>query len=138
VPPIFQPEVAADAIVWASHHPKREVNVGFPTEVAILAQKIAPGIADRYLAHTGYESQQTDDPIEPDRRDNLFRPVPGDFGAHGRFDARGHGFSVQFWLRRHARELMMTGAALAIGFVVRKLDHRKPREANRPQTSLAS
>jgi len=137
VPPIFQPEVAADAIVWASRHPKREVNVGFPTEVAILAQKIAPGVADRYLAHSGYESQQTDEPIQPDRRDNLFRPVPGAFGAHGRFDSRAHGFSVQFWLRKHARELMMTGAALAIGFAVRKLDHRKQREA-RQQTSIAS
>src|SRR5262245_46288112 len=96
VPPIFQPEVAADAIFWASHYPEREVNVGFPTEIAILAQKIAPGVADRYLARTGYDSQQTAEPVQPYRPNNLFRAVPGDFGAHGRFDSRAHLYSVQF------------------------------------------
>jgi short-subunit dehydrogenase len=138
VPPIFQPEVAAEAIVWASNHSEREVNVGFPTEVAVLAQKIAPGVADRYLARTGYESQQTAEPVQPYRPDNLFRAVPGDFGAHGRFDSRAHSASVQFWLRKHARQLMMTSVALAFGFLIRKRPRRKLRESNRRQTSMAS
>jgi short subunit dehydrogenase len=137
VPPIFQPEVAADAIVWASHHPERVVNVGLPTEVAVLAQRIAPGVADRYLACTGYESQQTAEPVQRDRRDNLFHPVPGDFGAHGRFDSRAHGVSIQFWLRKHARELMITGVVFAFGFLIRKRPRPRLRETNRRQTSLA-
>lgn len=138
VPPIFQPEVAADAIVWASQHPRREVNVGFPTEVAILAQKIAPGVADRYLARTGYDSQQTSEPVQPYRPDNLFRTVPGDFAAHGRFDSRAHRVSIQFWLRKHARSLIMTGAAVAFGLVFQTLDRRKGRDSLRRQNSLAS
>lgn len=71
VPPVFQPEVAARAIVWAAHHDRRELNVGLSTVLAILADKIAPGLLDYYLARTGYQSQQRPEPIEPDRKDNL-------------------------------------------------------------------
>ena len=71
VPPIYQPEIAANAIVYAAHHDRREVQVGLPTVVAIEGNKIAPGMIDQYLARTNYEAQQTDEPVEADRRDNL-------------------------------------------------------------------
>src|SRR5947208_2753238 len=80
VPPIYQPEVAAEAIVWAAHHGHRELNVGMPTIEAELVNKVAPGFADRYLARTGYDAQQTDEPADPNRPDNLWEPVPGDHG----------------------------------------------------------
>jgi glycogen debranching enzyme/short-subunit dehydrogenase len=101
VPPIFQPEVAARAVVWAARQRRREVSVGLSTVVAIQGQKIAPGLADHYLAATGYESQQTEEPVSLDRPDNLFAPPPGDYGAHGRFDERAANRSLQFWLNRH-------------------------------------
>jgi NAD(P)-dependent dehydrogenase (short-subunit alcohol dehydrogenase family) len=88
VPPIFQPEMAADAIVRAALNPKREVWVGWPAVKAILSTRLFPGLGDRLAARDAYESQMTDEPAEPDRADNLFQPVPGDFGAHGRFDDR--------------------------------------------------
>lgn len=109
VPPIFQPEVAAEAIVWASGQRQREVWVGWPTVKAVVGDKVAPGLLDRYLARFGYESQQTDEPVPDNRPDNLFEPVPGDHGAHGRFDERAKTFSTQFWISRHRRAL--AGAA---------------------------
>src|SRR5206468_2018892 len=97
VPPIFQPEVAARAIYWAAHHRRRELEVGFPTVKAIAANKFFPGYLDRYLARNGYDAQQTDEPADPQRPDNLWKPLPRDFGAHGRFDDRAHTRSVQAW-----------------------------------------
>src|SRR5947199_719952 len=88
VPPIYQPEVGAEAILFAAHNDRREMYVGYPTVEAIVGDKIAPGFADKYLAKNGYDSQQTDEPVEPDDPDNLWEPVPGDHGAHGRFDDR--------------------------------------------------
>ena len=99
VPPIFQPEVAADAIVWAANNPQRELMVGWPTIKAILGNAVAPGFADRYLAKNGYDAQQTDQPEDPDRPDNLFEPVPGDQAAHGPFDEQAKSHSVQLWAR---------------------------------------
>jgi hypothetical protein len=112
VPPIFQPEVAAEAIVWSAGQRQREVRVGWPTVKAVVGDKLAPGLLDRHLARYGYESQQADEPAAADRPDNLFAPVPGDHGAHGRFDAQASSFSAQFWLLRHRRAV--TGA-LAVG-----------------------
>jgi NAD(P)-dependent dehydrogenase (short-subunit alcohol dehydrogenase family) len=86
VPPIFQPEIAADAIHYAAHHPRREHWVGAPTTKAILLQKLIPGILDRILARRGYRGQLADRPMPTDRP-NLFVPSPGDHGAHGAFDA---------------------------------------------------
>jgi hypothetical protein len=103
VPPIFQPEVAARAIVWACDHPRREVWVAWPTAKAILGDRIIPGLLDHYLASRGYDSQQTDEPAHADRRDNLFSPLPGDAGAHGRFDARAKSWSAQLWLSLHRK-----------------------------------
>ncbi|HEX3478479.1 MAG TPA: SDR family oxidoreductase [Kofleriaceae bacterium] len=86
VPPIFQPEIIADAIFHAAHHPRREVYLGWPTVKAVFGQRLAPGYADRYLARHGFSDQTTDEPRDPARPANLFAPVPGDPGAHGRFD----------------------------------------------------
>src|SRR3954469_3913912 len=86
VPPIYQPEVAARAIVWASSHRRREVYVGWPTVKAIYGQQVAPSYADRYLAKNAYDGQQTTEPVSPQRPDNLFEPAEGDYSAHGRFD----------------------------------------------------
>ncbi len=88
VPPIYQPEAAADAIVFASTARMREVWVGSSSFKAILANKIAPGFLDRYLARFGYKSQMSSEPAQKDAPDNLFKPIEGDFGAHGRFDAQ--------------------------------------------------
>lgn len=86
VPPIFQPELIADAIFRTAHHPRREVYLGWPTVKAIAGEIIAPGYADRYLADHAFRDQQTDRPNDPDRPSNLFEPVPGDHGARGAFD----------------------------------------------------
>lgn len=112
VPPIFSPEMAAEAIIWASEHRRRELWVGFPTVKAILATRIIPGLLDRYLARTAYDGQDTNEPLPHDRQDNLYRPVAGDHGAHGRFGARARSSSWQLWLNTHRRAI--TGAALAI------------------------
>ena len=101
VPPVFQPEVAARAIVWAAHHRRRELLVGAPTMRAVWANKFIPGLLDRYLAHFGYSSQQAASLVAPDRRDNLFDAVPGDVGAHGRFDREAHATSASLWLSTH-------------------------------------
>jgi NADP-dependent 3-hydroxy acid dehydrogenase YdfG len=101
VPPIFQPEVGARAVYWAAHHDRREVFVGMPTVGAIEANKIAPGLLDRYLGRTGYDSQQTDEPEDPNRPNNLFEPIPGDHGAHGRFGDRAHPRSYESWASRY-------------------------------------
>jgi NAD(P)-dependent dehydrogenase (short-subunit alcohol dehydrogenase family) len=103
VPPIFQPEVAADAVLYAAHSNRREVYVGGPTVEAIVGNKIAPAFADHYLASTGFDAQQTNEPENPNRPDNLWEPVDKahDHGAHGRFDSRSRNFSVQFWANKN-------------------------------------
>jgi NAD(P)-dependent dehydrogenase (short-subunit alcohol dehydrogenase family) len=118
VPPIFQPELAAEAILWAAHHDRREIYVGWPAVKAIVGNKLAPGLADRYLARNGYEAQQTDEPVDPGRRDNLWEPVPEDRGAHGAFDHRSRTWSAQFWATKHRRWLAWTGVAGALAAFV--------------------
>jgi len=119
VPPIFQPEVAARAILFAATHERREVWLGFPTLLTILGNRLVPGYIDRYLAKMGYESQQYDGPVGPDRHHNLWEPVPGDHGAHGDFDARAKDFSPQFWLTTHVRSLGAAGlAGLALAALI--------------------
>ena len=121
VPPIFQPEVAADAIVYAATHDVgREMLLAWPTLKAVAADKLAAGAADHYLAAHGYASQQTPEPAAPDRPDNLWAPVAGDHGAHGAFDRRARRRSRQFWLRRHRRGVAMLAAgAAALGLAAR-------------------
>jgi NAD(P)-dependent dehydrogenase (short-subunit alcohol dehydrogenase family) len=112
VPPIFQPEVAAAAILFAAHNERREIYVGMPTVEAIVGNKIAPGLLDQYLSRTGFESQQTDEPADPNRPNNLWEPVPGDHGAHGDFDDRARDNSPQLWATMH-RGWLLAGAGLA-------------------------
>jgi NAD(P)-dependent dehydrogenase (short-subunit alcohol dehydrogenase family) len=118
VPPIYQPEVAADAIVRAALRPRREYYVGGSTVAAILGQRIAPPLGDLYLARTGYDAQQTDEP-ERDRPDNLFEPVPGDHGAHGQFDSESRSRSVQWMAEKHRSALVLAGGVL-LGALLRK------------------
>lgn len=122
VPPIFQPEVAAERVVWASHHNRREVFVGIPTVIAIEANKLVPGLGDYYLGRTGFDSQQTQEPVPKDRPDNLFEPVPGDLGAHGVFGRRAHEKAATTWLAEHKGVSALAGAAAlgALAIVFRK------------------
>ncbi|QNN51901.1 SDR family oxidoreductase [Nocardioides mesophilus] len=120
VPPIYQPEVAAKAVVYAADHPRRrEYWVGGTTAATLLANAVAPGLLDRYLARTGFGSQQTDQPRDPDRPTNLWDPADGvdghDYGAHGRFDDRATGTSVQLWASQHHG---LVGAAAVGGLAV--------------------
>lgn len=101
VPPIFQPEVAAEAIVFAAYARRREVFVGGSAWKAIIGNKLFPGLLDRYLAAKGYSGQITSEPLPSDAQDNLFAPVPGDHGAHGRFDDRATRSSPALWLTMH-------------------------------------
>jgi short-subunit dehydrogenase len=116
VPPIYQPEVAAAAIVWAAEHAPRELNVGFSTVLTRLGNKVMPGLLDRYLGKTGYDSQQTDQRKSPERPDNLFEPVDDDrdYGAHGDFDDRSKDSSPALWAVTHKPQLAsaLLGAGL--------------------------
>jgi len=114
VPPIFQPEVAAEAIYFAAHHPRREFYVGWSSATAIIANKIAPGLLDHFLARTGYDSQQYDGAEDPKRAYNLWEPVPGDHGAHGDFNARAKKSSAFLWMSEHRGWLMLIAAAVAL------------------------
>jgi NAD(P)-dependent dehydrogenase (short-subunit alcohol dehydrogenase family) len=119
---IFQPELAADAIVWAALHHRREVWVGLPAVEAILGQRVIPGLLDYKLAHDAYDGQQTDEPRPAGTPDNLYEPVPGDRGAHGRFDDRAVPSSAQFWMNTHRTVLALGAAALlAAGMVASRL-----------------
>jgi short-subunit dehydrogenase len=111
VPPIYQPEVPAEAIYWAAHHKRREVFVGASSVAVILGNKLVPGLAARYLARTGYSSQQTGEPVDPNRPNNLYETVPGDHGAHGNFDKQAHESSPQLWATKHRRALLTAAAA---------------------------
>ena len=127
VPPIFQPDVAAEAVVYASHHNRREIYVGLSTVKAIIGNKLFPGLLDHYLARTGYKGQQTDEPADPNRPYNLYEPVAGDHGAHGRFDARSRNFSPQLWTDLHRDGLValaLLGLATlgAAAFVKKNVD----------------
>ena len=110
VPPIFQPEVGAKAIYWAAHHNRREIYAGWPTVEAIVGNKIAPGLLDRYLGKTGFASQQTSEPEDPNRPNNLWEPLQGDHGAHGAFDSRANQTS---WELRASLGRRWIGAGLA-------------------------
>jgi hypothetical protein len=114
VPPIFEPEVAARAIVWASRHSRREIFVGASTVAAIWGNRLLAPLLDRYLARTAYESQLAREPIEPDRPDNLWHTVPGDRGAHGRFREQARDTSRELWLTTH-RRLLLSACALGAG-----------------------
>jgi len=115
VPPIYQPEVAADAVVWASRYGGRELKVGYPTLEAIYGNYLAPGLLDRYLARVAYDGQMTGEPEPPGRPDNLYEPLDGDadHGTHGAFDDRASAFSPQLWAITHPGAVALAGVGLA-------------------------
>jgi short-subunit dehydrogenase len=123
VPPVFQPEVPARAIVYAATHHRREIWLGFPTIKAIMANRIAPGFTDRYLARYGYSGQLTHQPEPPDAPANLYEPVPGDQAAHGRFDAVARPRSWEMFTDRHRELATLLVVAGLIGL------HRLARRA---------
>jgi len=120
VPPIYQRELAADAILWAARHPRREFWVGAPTVWTIVSNKLAPRLADWYLARTGYEAQQTGEPIASDRPHYLYDPLPGDRGAHGHFDGEAHGRSVVWWTTKRRLPLLFGAVAAGAAAVSRR------------------
>ena len=126
VPPIFQPEVGAKSIYWAAHHRRRELYVGWPTVEAIVANKLVPGALDHYLGQNGFRSQQTSEPEDPDRPDNLWKPLPGDHGAHGSFDTSARHTS---WELRGTLKRSWIGAGLAataaVGFFLFRNGHMR-------------
>jgi NAD(P)-dependent dehydrogenase (short-subunit alcohol dehydrogenase family) len=130
VPPIYQPEIAADAVLYAADHPaRREYWVGGSTVGTLAGNAIAPGLLDRYLARTGFASQQTDQPRDPDQPENLWHPADGergrDFGAHGRFDSRSARRSPQLWASRHHGVLGVVGGVLVLGAIATGLAVRR-------------
>jgi NAD(P)-dependent dehydrogenase (short-subunit alcohol dehydrogenase family) len=120
---IFQPEIAARAVYYAATHRRREVWVGWPAVQAILGTKVIPGFLDRMLGRTAVDGQHTNEPLPPGRKDNLWEPVPGDHGAHGRFDALAHDHSSQAWLTTHRGATLgfaALGAMLASSLLLRR------------------
>lgn len=124
MPPIFQPEIAARAIYFAALHPRRQTWIGFPTVKAILANRLAPGLLDRYLAKAGYAGQFTEEPAPADAPDNLFHPVPGPYAAHGRFDARARQCGWEVFTSRH-RNAMWAAVGLAVLCGIRQIAKRR-------------
>lgn len=113
VAPIYQPEVPARAIYFGAFHPRRQIWVAFPTVKAILANRVMPGLLDRFLAKAGYRGQLTEEPSDPAAPGNLFEPVPGAFGAHGRFDQEARRASWEMLTSRH--RALAWAAALTLG-----------------------
>jgi hypothetical protein len=116
VPPIFDPEVPAEAVYWAAHHRRRELDVGFSAVKAIVGNKLAPRFADWYLARTGFDSQQVQDMPVGERCDNLFEAIPDEASTRGIFDAQAKRRSYQLYLTMHRRLLagLLAGAAGAV------------------------
>ena len=130
VPPIFEPEVIANAIVHAARYPKREYWLGAPTVEALVANKFVPGYLDRYLARHGYAAQQFDGPEDPNRPNNLWEPVPGDHGARGAFSPRARRWSPQVWATEHKTGLSLLAASLgAVTALALRSDRRRNSRA---------
>jgi short chain dehydrogenase len=115
VPPIYQPEVAADAVLFAARSGRRQVFVGAPTVYTILGERLAPWLGDWYMGKTGVSSQLTDVPVDPPREGNLFEPVEEGRGAHGDFDEKAHPRSGVLWCAKHRRALAAAGLAVGAG-----------------------
>ena len=115
VPPIYEPEVIADGVAYVADHYRRELFIGLSTVIVIQGNKIAPGFGDWYLGKTGYKSQQTNQPENPNRPNNLWHPVDEDhdYGAHGAFDDRARKKSLQLWVDTHRSMLSLVGAGIA-------------------------
>jgi hypothetical protein len=122
---VFQPEVAARSVYWAAHHRRRELYVGFPTVYTIIGNKFAPWLAERYLAKTAVDGQQTKQPYDGRAKVNLYEPTDSDHdeGPHGIFDEQAHAHSPQAWLSRHRRQSGL-GATLVLGAAAAGLARR--------------
>ena len=126
MPPIYQPEVAAQAIYYAAHNPaRREYYVGWSTLKAIFVNKLVPSLGDHYLARIGYDSQQHDGPENPDRPNNLWETVPGNFGAHGSFEGRARSLSLEFWAEAHTKWLAVAAGLGIAGAALSALTHAR-------------
>ena len=117
VPPIYQPEVIARAVLRVAQRPARELWLAPSAIKAIVGQRLIPGLLDRYLGRVGYDAQQTQEPLPPGRPDNVFEPLPGDRGAHGRFDAQSRPRSLEVQARLHARALGAATAAALLAWL---------------------
>lgn len=113
VPPMFSPETIAEAIVWGSERAPREMLVGSTTVQAVWGQKFIPGLLDRFLAHSGWRNQLTDESNQQDGHDMLFTTLPGDPGMDGPYRDRAHGADLQMWLRMHPAVTLASTAAAA-------------------------
>jgi NADP-dependent 3-hydroxy acid dehydrogenase YdfG len=120
VPPIFQPEVAASAIIWAAENAPREIDVTLRNKILLTGNDIFPTLGDIYLAKTGYDSQQTSEPEDPNRENNLWDPLPGDAGAHGEFDERSHERSFYLWATKHRKSIGLSLGLLALSVIAKK------------------
>ncbi len=123
VGPIFQPEIAADAIVFATHAHRKEILLGFPTVEAVLGERVNSEVLDHYIADTAWNGAQRPEDADPDAPNNFWHPLPGDHGAHGPFDDRAKTFSSQLWMNKNRKGIaavalgaaMLTGAAVLLG-----------------------
>jgi NAD(P)-dependent dehydrogenase (short-subunit alcohol dehydrogenase family) len=134
---IFQPEIAARAIYYAATHRRREVWVGWPSVQAILGTKFFPGFLDRLLGRTAVDGQHTDEPLPADRADNLYEPVAGDHGAHGRFDALAHDTSAQWWLNRNRAALAAGAAGVCLAALLLRSSSATSRRRGRSSPARA-
>jgi short-subunit dehydrogenase len=125
MPPIYQPEVAADAIHHAAHHKRRQIYVGAPTVMNILGERVAPWLLDRFLAKSGYKNQMTNHDLDEPGHDNLFEPVDEDRGAHGPFDDQAHARSAQYMLAKHRAAAMLAGVGAAAAGAGARLAQRR-------------
>jgi NAD(P)-dependent dehydrogenase (short-subunit alcohol dehydrogenase family) len=116
LPPVYQPEVAARAIVFAAEHPRRELLVGWPVVLGVLGQRLAPGLMDRYVASRAWSGQQDEDPARPGQPDDVDRPVAADVGAHGAWEAEASDTSPLLWADMHRGAL--AGAAIGISALI--------------------
>ncbi len=125
VPPIFQPEIAAEAIVWAAYSDRREINVCWPTQKAVWGNNFFPHVADVYLARNGYDAQMIDEPEDPHRPNNLYDPLPGDHGAHGVFDERAIPYSLDLELNKQRPWLFAAAGVLGLGLIAAAARRRR-------------
>ena len=126
VPPIYQPEIPAEAVYWAAHHRRRELWVGSSAVLAIVANKLAPGVADRYLARTAFTGQQVEDmPVAADRPNNLYEPVPKEAATHGIFDDQAKTRSPQLWATTHRGLLAAAASGIAAATAAGELVRRR-------------
>ncbi|WP_225833573.1 SDR family oxidoreductase [Streptomyces sp. NK08204] len=141
VAPVYQPEVAAEGILYAADHPeRREYWIGGSTVATLLGQRFAAGLLERYLARTGYDSQQMDQPLDPSRPANLWKPVDdtdgADHGPHGIFDQEAHSRSLQLWASRHRRALALGAAAAGAAGTALAVTLNQLSQRGSAQTSL--